>query len=208
MNIDSDEYNESSRSDLRSDPRSDSLSREELPSKMTDPRLPWGKSLAPNGKPMLNIVLFEPEIPHNTGTTGRTCVSLGAKLWLVRPFGFQLSDQNLKRAGLDYWPYLEWEAVDCWDRLMDRIAEEFAPKPPRFWFLSKKATRIYTNVSYKQGDFLIFGSESRGLPDFVFSRWPNQCLKIPMAPQTRSLNLAVSVGITAFEAVRQIRLPY
>lgn len=177
----------------------------DLPTKMTQPRSKLGKSTAPDGKPLLNVVLFEPEIPHNTGTTGRTCVGLGAKLWLVRPFGFQLSDQNLKRAGLDYWPYLDWEVVDCWDHLMTRIGEQFAPSAPRFWMLSKKAEKNYTDVQFQQGDFLLFGSESRGLPSFIFDRWPDRCLRIPIAPQTRSLNLAVSVGIAAFEAARQIR---
>lgn len=155
-------------------------------------------------KPPLHIVLFEPEIPHNTGAIGRTCVGLGAKLWLVRPMGFQLTDRLLKRAGLDYWSYLNYEIVNNWDALVTRLEEETG-KTPAPWLFTSHATKSYTSVSYSPGDVLLFGSESRGVPDFIRNICADRALQIPIAPEARSLNLSVSVGIAAYEAVRQMR---
>ena len=146
----------------------------------------------------LNIVLFQPEIPHNTGAVGRTCVALGAKLWLVRPLGFRITDKNLRRAGLDYWQFLDWEIVDDWESLVMKI-----PTPERFFFLTKTASRLYTETRFLPGDTLVFGSESNGLPPSLLENHAAQCLRIPIRPETRSLNLSVSVGITAYEAWRQ-----
>jgi tRNA (cytidine/uridine-2'-O-)-methyltransferase len=147
---------------------------------------------------MLNIVLHEPEIPDNTGNIGRTCVALRAKLWLVRPLGFQLDDHHMRRAGLDYWQHLAWEAVDDWPTLLHRL-ESF-----RFWFFTKKAVRPYTDVQFADNDVLVFGSESRGLPPSILAAGGDRCLRIPMAEEARCLNLSVSVGIAAYEAARQI----
>jgi tRNA (cytidine/uridine-2'-O-)-methyltransferase len=146
---------------------------------------------------MLNIVLYEPEIPDNTGNVGRTCVALGAKLWLVRPLGFQLEERRLRRAGLDYWQHLDWEAVDDWTSLVKMIGD----RP--MWFFTKRASRIYSEAAFSEDDVLLFGSESRGLPPSLTSD-ANRCLRIPMAEEARSLNLSVSVGIAAYEAMRQI----
>jgi tRNA (cytidine/uridine-2'-O-)-methyltransferase len=146
---------------------------------------------------MLHIVLHEPEIPDNTGNVGRTCVALGAKLWLVRPFGFQLDDRRLRRAGLDYWQHLEWEAVNDWASLLKQLGQR------RLWFFTKRAQRPYTDAAFSADDALVFGSESRGLPPSLLAAEPSRCLRIPMAEEARSLNLAVSVGIAAYEAVRQ-----
>ena len=148
-------------------------------------------------EPLLNIVLFQPEIPHNTGSVGRTCVAAGAKLWLVRPLGFRLDDYYLRRAGLDYWPHLEWEAVDDWGALVAAL-----PARP-FYYFTKTATRSYTTVTYQPGDVLVFGSESQGLPASLLAASPERCLRIPMAPEARSLNLAVSVAVASYEAARQ-----
>lgn len=145
----------------------------------------------------LNIVLFEPEIPYNTGSVGRTCVAVGAKLWLVRPLGFQIEDRRLRRAGLDYWRHLEWEAVDDWAALTERLV------PRRFWFFSKKVEKIHTDAKFAAGDALVFGSESKGLPRSLLDANPDHCLRIPIRPQARSLNLSVSVALAAFEARRQ-----
>lgn len=145
----------------------------------------------------LDVVLFEPEIPYNTGSVGRTCVAVGAKLWLVRPLGFQIEDRRLRRAGLDYWQHLDWEAVDDWRALVARLADR------RFWFFSKKVDKIYTDVEYHAGDVLVFGSESKGLPQSVLDANGDHCLRIPIRPQARSLNLSVSVALAAFEARRQ-----
>ena len=146
---------------------------------------------------MLHIVLYQPEIPQNTGNIGRTCVAVGAKLWLVRPLGFRMDQRQLRRAGLDYWQHLEWEAVDDWGDLRQRLS---GPSP---WFFSKTASRLYTDASYSSGDILVFGSETQGLPNLLLEN-SERSLRIPMRPQVRSLNLAASVAVAAYEAHRQI----
>lgn len=147
--------------------------------------------------PVLHIVLYQPEIPYNAGAVGRTCVALGAKLWLVRPLGFRIDDRYMKRAGLDYWPHLVWEIADDWDALLRQLPD----RQP--WYFSKTAGTPYTAVSFQRGDVLVFGSESAGLPQSMLQAYPGRALRIPIRPQTRSLNLSVSVGIVAFEARRQ-----
>lgn len=148
--------------------------------------------------PSFHIVLHQPEIPDNTGSVGRTCVALGAKLWLVRPLGFRLDDRHLRRAGLDYWQHLEWEAVDDWPALLERLPDR------RPWFFSKHATMSYTAAVFAPGDVLVFGSESQGLPRSLLESDSDRCLRIPIAAEARSLNLAVSVAVGAFEARRQL----
>jgi tRNA (cytidine/uridine-2'-O-)-methyltransferase len=148
---------------------------------------------------MLHIVLVEPEIHANAGNVGRTCVALGAKLWLVRPLGFRLDDRHFRRAGLDYWQHLDWEIANDWADLTRRLPDA------RHWFFSKTAGRLYTEVQYEASDVLVFGSETRGLPPGILCANADRCLVIPMHPDARSLNLAVSVAVAAYEAMRQIR---
>lgn len=148
-------------------------------------------------KPLFHVVLFQPEIPHNTGAVGRTCVAVGAKLWLIRPLGFRITDRHLKRSGLDYWQYLDWEAVDHWDELQARLPDR------RFWFLTKTASVPYAQARYQPGDVFVFGSESRGLPPSLLQSHSESLLRIPISGRVRSLNLSVSVGITLYEAWRQ-----
>ncbi|MEQ8848435.1 tRNA (cytidine(34)-2'-O)-methyltransferase [Botrimarina sp.] len=150
--------------------------------------------------PELHVVLYQPEIPYNTGSVGRTCVALGAKLWLVRPLGFQLDDRQLKRAGLDYWAHLDWQVVDDWADLRRRLPTD------RLWLLTKRADRSYLEADYQPGDALVFGAESSGLPDSLHSEFPNRRLRIPTRPEVRSLNLSVAVAVTAYEAARQTQL--
>jgi tRNA (cytidine/uridine-2'-O-)-methyltransferase len=145
----------------------------------------------------MNIVLFQPEIPQNTGNIGRTCVALNAKLWLVRPMGFRLDDKQLQRAGLDYWQHLNWEAVDSWDDLIPKMTLA------RMWLFTKFGNRSYSEVAYESHDWLVFGSESRGLPESIRERFADQCVSLPMIGPVRSLNLAVAVGVGVFEAFRQ-----
>ncbi|HOM18228.1 MAG TPA: tRNA (cytidine(34)-2'-O)-methyltransferase [Thermoguttaceae bacterium] len=147
--------------------------------------------------PILHVVLYEPEIPFNTGSVGRTCVAIGAKLWLVRPLGFQIDDRRLKRAGLDYWKHLVWEIVDNYQMLLDRLG----PRP--MWFFSKRAVRPYTEATFRPGDALVFGSETRGLPSSFLEKQPDRALQIPISSRVRSLNLTVSVGVAVYEALRQ-----
>jgi len=146
---------------------------------------------------VLNIVLYQPEIHYNTGSVGRTCVGLGAKLWLVRPLGFRLDDRHLRRAGLDYWQYLDWEVADDWNALLERLGDR------SFWFFTKTATKPYASASFGADDVLIFGSESQGLPRWMLSDNTNRCLRIPIQANARSLNLSVAVAVAAFEAQRQ-----
>lgn len=147
--------------------------------------------------PRLHVVLYQPEIPYNTGSVGRTCVAVGAKLWLVRPLGFRVDDHYLRRAGLDYWQHLEWEVVDDWDALLAQLPVE------RHWCFTKKATRPYTGATYQPGDVLVFGSESRGLPEELLAAEADRNLRIPTRPQVRSLNLSNAVAVAAYEVLRQ-----
>jgi len=125
---------------------------------------------------------------------------LEAKLWMVRPLGFRLDDRHFRRAGLDYWEHLEWEVVEDWAALVERLPD------CRPWFFTKTADKLYIDIQYSPSDVLIFGSESRGLPTAILAAHPDHCLRIPMHGNARSLNLAVSVGIAAYEASRQISI--
>jgi len=149
--------------------------------------------------PCVHIVLHQPEIPPNTGNIGRTCVAIGAKLWLIRPLGFDLSEKALRRAGLDYWPSLQWQVVDDWEDLCRHFAS------PRLWLFTKTADKTYTDVQFKKGDVLVFGKETAGLPAELLERYADRRLRIPIRPQVRSLNLSCSVGVAAYEALRQIQ---
>jgi tRNA (cytidine/uridine-2'-O-)-methyltransferase len=147
--------------------------------------------------PALHVVLHQPEIPYNTGSVGRTCVAVGAKLWLVRPLGFRVDDYYLRRAGLDYWEHLQWEVVDDWQELATRLPAA------RRWFFTKKAARSYLDATYERGDVLVFGSESSGLPDAILGEDPAAQLRIPTRSDVRSLNLSNAVAVAAYEALRQ-----
>jgi tRNA (cytidine/uridine-2'-O-)-methyltransferase len=148
---------------------------------------------------MFNVVLVEPEIPPNTGNIGRLCLATGSTLHLIKPLGFSLDDRELKRAGLDYWQELEV-------RLWDSFAELYAARSTdaRFFFLTTKTDRAYYEVQYRERDFLVFGRETKGLPEPLLEAHGASLLTIPMRG-TRSLNLATAVGIVLFEAVRQHR---
>jgi tRNA (cytidine/uridine-2'-O-)-methyltransferase len=156
-------------------------------------------------EPLLHVVLYQPDIPPNTGNIGRSCVAIGAKLWLVRPLGFDLSEKQLRRAGLDYWQHLELEVVDDWAMLKSRLAEPLAAG--RAWFFTKNATRLYTEVAYRAGDVLVFGSETSGLPPELVAEYAVWAVRIPMRPVVRSLNLSAAAAAAMYEAVRQIGPP-
>jgi tRNA (cytidine/uridine-2'-O-)-methyltransferase len=150
---------------------------------------------------MLNVVLVEPEIPPNTGNIGRLCLATGSVLHLVEPLGFSLDDRMLKRAGLDYWHRVEVRHWPSWAAFQQAL-----PAQARLYFLTTKSVRPYWAQTFEDGDYLVFGRETRGLPESLLSAQPEHCLTIPMAPDTRSLNLATSVGIVLYEAVRQLRV--
>ena len=149
-------------------------------------------------EPTFHVVLHEPEIPQNTGNIGRTCVATGAKLWLVQPLGFSMQERLVRRAGLDYWPHLDWEMTDDWADTIARLPKR------RPWFFSKKASRLYTDVTFERGDVLVFGCETRGLPEELLEANLERCLRIPIREQVRSLNLANAVAVTLFEGLRQM----
>ncbi len=145
---------------------------------------------------MFHIVLVEPEIPQNTGNVARTCAATGCHLHLIEPLGFSIDDRQLKRAGLDYWHLLEVSLYPCLDAF-------FARNPGRYHYLSTKAPRAYTDASFGDGDYLLFGKETKGLPESLLAVHPERCLRIPMRDGARSLNLSNSVAVTVFEALRQ-----
>ena len=148
-------------------------------------------------EPLFHVVLYQPDIPQNTGNIGRTCVAIGAKLWLVRPLGFRVDDRSLRRAGMDYWRHLDWEVVENLAEIRDRL-----PDRP-WWYLTKSGRRLVWTADFRRGDVLVFGSESRGLPASVLEEHAPHTLRLPMHEAVRSLNLASTVNTVAYEAVRQ-----
>lgn len=148
----------------------------------------------------LNIVLFEPEIPQNTGNIARLCACMGAKLYLVGRLGFSLSDKYTKRAGLDYWDKLEIEHVESLDDLIKENQES------DFYYYTTKTKKRYTDVQYNAGDFIVFGPETRGIPEDILAKNHEFCVTIPMRKATRSLNLSNSVAIGAYEVLRQLNI--
>ena len=145
-----------------------------------------------------NIVLVEPEIPQNTGNIVRTCAATGSVLHLVRPLGFDTSDKAVKRAGLDYWKDL---TIDYYDSI-EEVIEKFYDGG-NFYFMSTKGKKVYSDAAFKDGDFLVFGKETRGLNELLLEKYYDKTLRIPMIGELRSLNLANSVALTVYEALRQ-----
>ncbi len=146
---------------------------------------------------MFNIVLVEPEIPQNTGNIVRTCAATGCRLHLVRPLGFAVSDKYLKRAGLDYWHFVDISYYDGFDEVVQKNAGA------QFYYFSTKGAKTYSDVAYREGDFLVFGKETRGLPEELLAANYSHCVRLPMIGEIRSLNLANSVAVAVFEAWRQ-----
>ena len=151
---------------------------------------------------MLNIVLLEPEIPSNTGNIARTCAATGTRLHLIEPLGFDISDRAVKRAGLDYWHLVE---VLTYPNL-----ENFRERNPgaRCWYASTKGARVYTGADFRDGDYLFFGKETRGLPEDLLRENYASCIRIPMRAEARSLNLGNSAAVVLFEALRQLGFPH
>lgn len=151
---------------------------------------------------MLNVVLVEPEIPQNTGNISRTCAATGSRLHLIKPLGFDISDRQLKRAGLDYWHLLDV-------RLYENLEEFFSRNEPRqLRLFTTKAPRTYTELSYEDECYLIFGKETKGLPEELLFAHPEACVRLPMIAEARSLNLSNAVAVGVFEALRQLDFPH
>jgi tRNA (cytidine/uridine-2'-O-)-methyltransferase len=151
-------------------------------------------------EPNFNVVLFEPEIPQNTGNIGRTCVGTQSHLHLIEPLGFAITDKNLKRSGLDYWPDLSWSQhpnMESWSHSL--------VNKDRVFYFSKKANISYFDVDFQKGDSFVFGRETKGLPEEMLKQNDAQALQIPLYGPIRSLNLATAVAIVLYEGLRQIR---
>ncbi len=145
----------------------------------------------------MNIVLLEPEIPANTGNIGRTCVASGSMLHLIKPLGFSLDEKQLKRAGLDYWPHLNY-------RVYENYADFLGKNPgARIHFATTKAQKVYTAAEFRENDYIMFGKESAGIPEEILLENQEMCIRIPMIGDIRSLNLGNSVAIVLYEALRQ-----
>lgn len=149
----------------------------------------------------LNIVLVEPEIPQNTGNIARTCAATGARLHIVKPMGFAIDDKKLKRAGLDYWYLLDLTYYENIDEFFEKN------KDGKFFFFTTKAQRTHSDVEYTDKSFLIFGKETKGLPEELLLEHPEECVRIPMIDDARSLNLSNAVAIGTYEALRQMGYP-
>lgn len=148
----------------------------------------------------INIVMVEPEIPQNTGNVARTCAATGARLHLVGPMGFKINDKKLKRAGLDYWHFLDISYYDNLD-------EFFQKNKGEYYYFTTKGRKTHSEVSYPDNIYLLFGKETKGLPEELLIKEPQNCVRIPMANEIRSLNLSNSVAIAVYEVLRQWDYP-
>ena len=150
--------------------------------------------------PVINIVMVEPEIPQNTGNVARTCAATGARLHLVGPMGFKIDDKKLKRAGLDYWQYLDITYYDSLD-------EFFLKNQGQFYYFTTKARNVYSEVEYPDNCYLFFGKETKGLPEELLLENKENCVRLPMIENARSLNLSNTVAIATYEVLRQWNFP-
>jgi len=149
----------------------------------------------------MHIVLIEPEIPQNTGNIARTCAATGSSLHLVGKLGFSTDDKYLKRSGLDYWHLLDIHYHDSFEELRRQYPDS------NFYFATTKGTHVYTDVQYGKDDFLVFGKETKGIPEEILMQNLDHCIRIPIIDEARSLNLSNSVAIVLFEALRQLDFP-
>ncbi len=145
----------------------------------------------------LNIVLYEPEIPANTGNIGRTCYATGTRLHLIEPLGFILNDKTLQRAGMDYWKNLDVIRYDDWNDFLEKNPDA------KIYYATTKGKHVHTEVNYEEDCYIMFGPESRGIPEEILVEHPDECVRIPMMGETRSLNLSNSVAVILYEALRQ-----
>lgn len=152
-----------------------------------------------NSPSLFRIVLVEPEIPQNTGNIGRTCVGTDCELHIIGPMSFEITDSNLKRAGLDYWQHLRWFYYDSYQQWLEKVEN-----PERVFYFSTKVKQTYYDIQYQRGDWLVFGKETKGLSPEILANHPNQTVTIPQPGQVRSLNLATSVAIAVYEGFRQV----
>lgn len=146
----------------------------------------------------MNIVLYQPEIPYNTGNIGRSCVLTNTKLHLIKPLGFSLDEKQIKRSGLDYWKLIDLRVWENFEEFLE------ANQGARLFYATTKTKQKYSDVKFEKNDFIMFGPESRGIPEDILKKNPERCITIPMIPMGRSLNLSNSAAIILYEALRQI----
>jgi tRNA (cytidine/uridine-2'-O-)-methyltransferase len=158
-------------------------------------------SKTPDEPYLAHVVLYQPQIPQNTGNIGRTCVATNSKLWIVQPSAFQIDEKRVRRAGLDYWQHLHWADVYCWERLREELPE--GQTEQRYWYFSRFAERTLWDCDFKLGDVFVFGSESTGLPRTIFQPGDANAIRLPTRPEVRSLNLASTVAVVLYEAMRR-----
>lgn len=157
--------------------------------------------MSPQPAASLNVVLYTPEIPHNTGAIGRLVLAVNARLHLIEPLGFSLEEKHLRRSGLDYWQHLDVKTWPNWESFLAAVQPQ-----ARLWFFTTKTAKAHWDAQFQAGDYLVFGPESRGIPEALLAKYPDQCLSIPMPnPQVRSLNLATAAGIAMYAALGQMR---
>lgn len=159
---------------------------------------------------MFHIVLLEPEIPANTGNIGRTCLCTNSHLHLIEPMGFILNDKNLKRAGMDYWKDVQVTIYDCWEDFVEKNKDNVwipgmaaGGQKARLWMATTKARKTHDQADFQDGDYIMFGKESAGIPEELLMQSQESCIRIPMAQEQRSLNLSNSVAVVLYEALRQ-----
>ena len=150
----------------------------------------------------MNIVLYNPEIPYNTGNIGRTCVLTNTTLHLIKPLGFSLDEKQIKKAGLDYWKLVDLKIWESFGEFLD------ANPNATIYYATTKTNQKYSDVKFKENDFIMFGPESRGIPEEILNKNPERCITIPMIPMGRSLNLSNSAAIILYEGLRQLDFPY
>ena len=150
---------------------------------------------------MFHVVLVEPEIPQNTGNIARTCAATGCTLHLVEPLGFQIDDKHVRRAGLDYWGLVNVEVHQSFDEVLKAL------EGARFHYFTTKAKRRYDEAEYREGDVLVFGKETKGLPEELLVARPDECVRIPMIGEARSLNLSNAAAVAVYEGLRQNNFP-
>jgi tRNA (cytidine/uridine-2'-O-)-methyltransferase len=146
----------------------------------------------------MKIVLYHPQIPQNTGNIVRTCSVTGSSLTLIAPLGFSIDDKSLKRAGLDYWEGVEVTVTENFEDVIDQYY-------PRIFFFTSKGKKSFFDIEFQKEDVLVFGSETSGLPDFIHAKYPDNCLRVPMISDKRCLNLATTVGIATYQAIRHFQ---
>jgi len=151
----------------------------------------------PHSSPLAHVVLYQPQIPQNTGNIGRSCVATGSMLWIVQPAAFQIDEKRVRRAGLDYWQHLQWAEVASWQQLRERLPQK------RYWYFSRFAKQTIWEADMQAGDVIVFGSETSGLPRTIFQPDGADAVRLPTDPRVRSLNLSATVAVALYEMMRR-----